>query len=523
MRRIFVPLLLLLAGTACAQAPRKSGIHYDHWPTQAHDARNTFSTVASLRTLDLVYQHSYLGVGWPQDPLLQPTNIDIAADGSLWIATELSNKVSHVDPISFYQRMSYNLGRDATGRLNYQIFTWGGKRGLVSSNDGLEIYRFNDDDSIFSYAMPWGVDYWGPTIFDEATGRLYSVQQSSWDNPDGIMLFCAEPFAAGGAKKLWAFNHVAGTRKGINDANGGLAFYAGKVVFAPRYEYWATFTGTKLESGLYCLDTDGHLLWHQQGEPIGPPTICSGLVYIVEKMPTATRVICRRLADGSLVWKDETGAALPSVYEPAEILTFNGRVVAVVGKEIRCYNYSTGQRLWSYPFDPVKCQAVRCYMVGLLFSETIALMQRPDLLLINAKTGALVSKAPLNGYPTAMAASGDRIYTVAYTPGSSATQVGVFEDRTWIADGVPPTLLHGPPAFGVPKLGANVTRSAYIEGTAPLALQWCWDGVPIPGATEAVYTFTATADLAGKALSCTAVNRYGKLVTKPVVLPAPSS
>jgi hypothetical protein len=132
----------------------------------------------------------------------------------------------------------------------------------------------------------------------------------------------------------------------------------------------------------------------------------------------------------------------------------------------------------------------------------------PPWATLNTTTGALTGTPPnLTGAPFA--------FTVTASNGIAPAAAQAF--TLAVALGVPP-IITTPPVSRTVAVGASVSFSVVVAGSAPFTYEWRKDGVPIPHATDATFTIASAQTSDTAAYTVAIANGVGHAVSPAATL-----
>ncbi len=255
---------------------------------------------------------------------------------------------------------------------------------------------------------------------------------------------------------------------GSDDAAGGHRFYA--FDGATGAVKWSAPTDNAVYTAA-ALDAAGNLYYG---------TLTSGRLY-------------SRTPAGALRWT-YTGGSVGTSSSPA--LSPDGRTVYFGGydSKLHAVDSATGAGRWTFPLGKeVRASSPAVDSNGVVYIgsyDGLLYGVNPDGTLKRTwSTGSIVRSSPAISGTTLYVGSNDfHVYAFDIGAGTGGpwSQYRHNPRRTGRAVAEPPGIAASPRAESV-VAGAAVQLSVVATGTGPLAYQWLKDGVPVPGATDAVF------------------------------------
>jgi outer membrane protein assembly factor BamB len=264
---------------------------------------------------------------------------------------------------------------------------------------------------------------------------------------------------------------------------------------------------------VYCLNaTTGAVFWWVRpsgtGYIISSPAIVGGLVYVGA---TDGWIYCINATDGSHVWSYHTGS---NVYSSPAVVGGQLYVGSNDGK-VYCLNAATGTHIWNYTtgnwVDSSPAVIDDLVYVGSGEGKVYCLNATSGTFVWSYTTGASVwaSSPSIAGGLVYVGSNDTKLYCLNATTGSpiwsyetgggvisSPVVVGVVyvgsADGNVYAFGEPTTVTISPSPVVMDVTQSQLFTSSVSGGTSPYSYQWFLNGIPVPDATSATWTFAPT-------------------------------
>ena len=361
---------------------------------------------------------------------------------------------------------------------------------------GVGASTLGNDGKILAYDSATGTRKWEFVLPNAASGA--SANNAIALGADGTLyVFCAAPTAS--ASRL-----VAVTDQGTRAVQRWVAVVPGPSYASPVVAPDGTvYLGSDDAAGghrFYAFDgATGAVKW-------SAPT--DNAVYTAAAIDAAGNVyfgtltsgrLYSRTAAGALRWT-YTGASVGTSSSPA--LSPDGRTVYFGGydSKLHAVDAATGAGRWTFPLGKeVRASSPAVDSNGVVYIgsyDGLLYGVNPDGTLKRTwSTGHIVRSSPAISGTTLYVGSNDfhlYAFDIGAGTGGPWPQYRHNSRRTGRAVAEPPGIAASPRADSV-VAGTAVQLSVVATGTGPLAYQWLKDGVPVPGATDAVFVLRSAA------------------------------